>query len=93
MSTPTHSITGVGSTTLDLSAGHKSAGAVFDRFGLLNRMIEGNEAIAPIFEAWMKPFHNLGMTTLTIRNTGGTDHGSFDAIGLPGWSSAFSWAF
>jgi hypothetical protein len=47
--------------------------------------LQGNEAVAPIFEAWMKPFENLGMTTLTIRNTGGTDHGSFDAIGLPGW--------
>jgi hypothetical protein len=47
--------------------------------------LQGNEAVAPIFEAWMQPFHNLGMTTLTIRNTGGTDHGSFDAIGLPGW--------
>ncbi|MDQ3069426.1 MAG: M20/M25/M40 family metallo-hydrolase [Acidobacteriota bacterium] len=47
--------------------------------------LQGNEAVAPIFEAWMKPFENIGMTTLTIRNTGGTDHGSFDAIGLPGW--------
>ena len=41
--------------------------------------------VAPIFQAWMKPFENLGMTTLTIRNTGGTDHQAFDAIGLPGW--------
>ena len=47
--------------------------------------LQGNEAVAPIFEAWMKPFHNLGMTTLTIRNTGGTDHQSFDAVGLPGF--------
>jgi carboxypeptidase Q len=47
--------------------------------------LQGNEAVAPIFEAWMKPFENLGMTALTIRNTGGTDHQSFDAIGLPGW--------
>jgi len=47
--------------------------------------LQGNEAVAPIFEAWMKPFENLGMTTLTIRNTGGTDHQAFDAIGLPGW--------
>ena len=47
--------------------------------------LQGNEAVAPIFEAWMKPLENLGMNTLTIRNTGGTDHGSFDAIGLPGW--------
>ena len=47
--------------------------------------LQGNEAVAPIFEAWMKPFNNLGMTTLTIRNTGGTDHQSFDAVGLPGF--------
>jgi carboxypeptidase Q len=47
--------------------------------------LQGNEAVAPIFEEWMKPFHNLGMTTLTIRNTGGTDHLSFNAVGLPGF--------
>ena len=33
----------------------------------------------------MKPFHNLGMSTLTIRDTGGTDHQSFDRVGLPGF--------
>ena len=33
----------------------------------------------------MKPFANLGMTTLTMQNTGGTDHLSFDAVGLPGF--------
>ena len=33
----------------------------------------------------MEPFRSIGMTTLTIRNTGGTDHQSFDAIGLPGF--------
>ena len=49
--------------------------------------LQGNEAIAPIFKAWMQPFENLRMTTLTIRNTGGTDHQSFDAVGLPGFSS------
>ena len=32
----------------------------------------------------MKPFHNIGMNTLTIRDTGGTDHQAFDAVGLPG---------
>ena len=41
--------------------------------------------VAPIFNAWMAPFHDLGMTTLTIRNTGGTDHLSYDAVGLPGF--------
>ena len=47
--------------------------------------LQGNEAVAPIFDAWMKPFNNVGMTTLTIRDTGGTDHQSFDAVGLPGF--------
>ncbi len=47
--------------------------------------LQGNEAAAPVFEAWMKPFHNLGMQTLTIRNTAGTDHQAFDAVGLPGF--------
>jgi Zn-dependent M28 family amino/carboxypeptidase len=47
--------------------------------------LQGNEAVAPIFERWMEPFHNLGMTALTIRNTGGTDHLSYDAVGLPGF--------
>ena len=54
--------------------------------GLLRGVyLQGNEAIAPIFEAWMAPFANLGMTTLSIRNTGGTDHLAFDALGLPGF--------
>lgn len=47
--------------------------------------LQGNEAVAPIFEAWMKPFNNIGMDTITIRDTGGTDHQSFDAVGLPGF--------
>src|SRR5437773_468597 len=47
--------------------------------------LQGNEAAAPVFQAWMQPFKNLGMTTLAIRNTGGTDHLSFDAVGLPGF--------
>ena len=46
--------------------------------------LQGNEAVAPIFRAWMAPFANLGMTHLTIRNTGGTDHLSFNAVGLSG---------
>lgn len=47
--------------------------------------LQGNEAVAPIFRAWMAPFENLGMTHLTIRNTGGTDHLPFNAVGLPGF--------
>jgi hypothetical protein len=47
--------------------------------------LQGNEAVAPIFESWMEPFRNMGMTTLAIRSTGGTDHQSYDAVGLPGF--------
>ena len=47
--------------------------------------LQENEAVAPIFDAWMKPFKDLGMTTLTMRTTGGTDHLSFDAVGIPGF--------
>ena len=44
---------------------------------------QGNEAIVPIFRQWIEPFRSLGMTTVTTRNTGGTDHQSFDRVGLP----------
>jgi len=47
--------------------------------------LQGNGMVAPIFSAWMAPFRDLGMNTLTIRNTGGTDHLSFDGVGLPGF--------
>ena len=42
-------------------------------------------AVGPIFRAWMEPFKSLGMTHLNAGNTGGTDHGSFINVGLPGW--------
>lgn len=44
-----------------------------------------NYAIAPIFAQWIAPLKDLGVTTITYRNTGGTDHLSFDAVGLPGF--------
>jgi hypothetical protein len=47
--------------------------------------LQGNEAIAPIFRAWLRPFHELGASTLTLNNTGGTDHQAFDGVGLPGF--------
>jgi len=46
---------------------------------------QGNIAAMPIFEDWLKPFHDMGATTVTSRNTGGTDHLSFDSAGLPGF--------
>ena len=47
--------------------------------------LQGNDAMRPVFEAWFKPFQDLGAGTLSIRNTTGTDHLSFDAVGLPGF--------
>lgn len=47
--------------------------------------LQGNEAVRPVFAAWMDPLRNMGMTTLTIRNTGATDHVPFDEVGLPGF--------
>ncbi|HEY0461256.1 MAG TPA: M20/M25/M40 family metallo-hydrolase [Pyrinomonadaceae bacterium] len=47
--------------------------------------MQGNSAVKPIFEAWLAPFTDAGANTLTILNTSGTDHLSFDRIGLPGF--------
>jgi Zn-dependent M28 family amino/carboxypeptidase len=47
--------------------------------------LQGHEAMRPIFEQWLAPFRDLGVTTVSIRNTGGTDHLSFAAVGLPGF--------
>jgi carboxypeptidase Q len=47
--------------------------------------MQGNSAVAPLFRSWLEPFKELGATTLTLSNTGGTDHLAFDAIGLPGF--------
>lgn len=46
---------------------------------------QGNFEVMPIFEEWLKPFNDLGASTVTLRNTGGTDHQSFDGVGLPGF--------
>jgi carboxypeptidase Q len=47
--------------------------------------LQGNDMVRPIFESWLAPFKDLGATALSIRNTGGTDHQSFDDLGLPGF--------
>ncbi len=44
-----------------------------------------NYAVAPIFRQWIAPLADLGVTAISYRNTGGTDHLSFDAVGLPGF--------
>jgi len=45
--------------------------------------LQGDSAVGPLYKTWLAPFNNLGATTVTIRNTGSTDHVSFDAVGIP----------
>jgi carboxypeptidase Q len=47
--------------------------------------LQGNDKVRPIFSKWLEPFNDMGAKTLTISNTGGTDHLSFDAVGIPGF--------
>lgn len=47
--------------------------------------LQENAAIAPIFEQWIAPLADLGVTTISMRNTGGTDHEAFDSVGIPGF--------
>ena len=46
---------------------------------------QGNEKVVGIFREWLKPFNELEATTVTLRNTGGTDHLPFDGCGIPGF--------
>jgi len=47
--------------------------------------LQSNGAVGPIFAQWMEPLKDVGVTTITLQNTGGTDHLSFDAVGIPGF--------
>lgn len=47
--------------------------------------LQGNDAMRPVFDGWLAAFHDQGVSTVSIRDTGGTDHLSFDAVGLPGF--------
>ncbi len=47
--------------------------------------LQENFAVRPIFEAWMKPLEDLGVTAIALQNTDGTDHLPFDYIGIPGF--------
>lgn len=75
---------------IEVKPGHTSFSAYFniDNGGGKIRGIytRANSAVVPLFEAWLEPFHDLGADTLTANpNIGGTDHYSFDRVGLPGF--------
>jgi carboxypeptidase Q len=75
--------------TLALKPEHAKLAAYFNLDNGAGRIrgvdLQGNEAVRPIFEAWLAPFAYLGATTVSTSNTGGTDHMPFDAVGLPGF--------
>jgi carboxypeptidase Q len=75
--------------TLKLLPEHEKLSAYFNLDNGTGKIrgvyLQGNEAVRPIFEAYLAPFHYLGATTLAVANTGGTDHMPFEAIGLPGF--------
>ena len=47
--------------------------------------LQENAAVAPIFQQWIEPLKDLGVSTISMRNTGGTDHEAFDSVGIPGF--------
>ena len=47
--------------------------------------LQGNEQARAELTAWMEPFRDLGMTTVSNQGVGSTDHVSFDEVGLPGF--------
>jgi len=47
--------------------------------------LQGNDMMRPVFAAWLNPFEDMGAKTISIQDTGGTDHLPFDAVGLPGF--------
>ncbi len=74
---------------LELKADYKKVAAYFNLDNGTGKLrgiyTQENAAVVPIFQSWIEPFNDLGCTTVTMRNTGGTDHQSFDAVGIPGF--------
>ena len=75
--------------TMELEPEHAKLAAYFNLDNGSGKIrglyLQQNDMVRPIFEAWLEPFEDLGAKTIAIRNTGGTDHQSFDEVGLPGF--------
>jgi carboxypeptidase Q len=76
-------------TKYELKPGHAKFAAYFNLDNGTGKVrgvyLQGNEAVRPIFRAWLAPFADMGALTLSPSNTSGTDHLSYDAVGLPGF--------
>src|SRR6185369_2933057 len=75
--------------TMQLKPDHEKLAAYFNSDNGSGRVrgiwLQGNLAVRPIFEQWIEPLRDLGVTTLGPRSVVSTDHVSFDAVGLPGF--------
>jgi carboxypeptidase Q len=75
--------------TMQLKPAHETVSAYFNLDNGSGKIrgvyLQSNDAARPVFERWLAPFRDLGVTTISIRDTFGTDHLSFDAVGLPGF--------
>ncbi|HXV76165.1 MAG TPA: M20/M25/M40 family metallo-hydrolase [Candidatus Polarisedimenticolaceae bacterium] len=75
--------------TMELEPAHAKVSAYFNLDNGTGKIrgvyLQGNDMVRPIFKAWLAPFGDHGASTVTIRDTGGTDHLSFDAVGIPGF--------
>lgn len=76
--------------TMTLKPGHEKLSAYFNLDNGGGRIrgvyLQQNDMARPIFKAWLEPFDDLGVSTVTIINTTGTDHLSFNSVGLPGFN-------
>jgi hypothetical protein len=76
-------------TTMMLKPEHATLAAYFNSDngtgGVRGIWLQGNTAVRPIFEEWMKPLADLGVVAAGPRSVTSTDHVSFDAVGLPGF--------
>lgn len=75
--------------TMVLTPDHKKISAYYNLDNGTGKIrgiyLQGNASAGPIFQSWLTPFADLGAKTVTVSNTGGTDHQAFDAVGIPGF--------
>ncbi len=75
--------------TMVLKPAHAKVAAYFNSDNGTGRVrgiwLQGNMAVAAVFEQWMKPLADLGVVAAGPRSVASTDHASFDAVGLPGF--------
>jgi len=75
--------------TMQLLAAHQKLSAYYNVDNGTGKIrgiyLQGNEAVKDIFAEWLQPFSDMGAKTVTVSNTGGTDHVVFNAVGLPGF--------